>query len=160
MKKAEDKKERILLVLYQKVYEKKLELEERFRRAQRYVGNPEAVEPSQRNVFREEKQRLACNWDKRKREYSQALEVISEVLVGRTFLDCPENVAVLSLVKLRYYEESQEVEVFIFPYMGGEKIDDVFVVSPQTNLIQAIQNKRIGDDFKMGERIGEILEIQ
>jgi hypothetical protein len=160
MNEASKDKERILLALYKKVLEKQKEMSIRVETAQQKVNDPESVERSARNLLREEKQKLACSWDKRKRELSSALELIGTILAGKEALNSRSGVSLFSLVKVRYPEEDKEIRIFVFPYAGGEKVEGIFIVSPETNLVRSIRDRKEGEEFKMGDRIGEIVEVK
>lgn len=152
-------KAEILDALYKKASEKEKEMEKAAKGAQERANEAEGAMQSRYDTFKEEGQYLAFGLTQRRWEFTEAMVLIKKVWNNGEATKASETVSLFSVVELNYPEEDRQLKIFVFPHMGGEKVGDITVVSPHTNLFHAIKDKEEGDRFAMGARRGEILEV-
>jgi hypothetical protein len=62
------------------------------------------------------------------------------------------------------FEDESMATFFVFTFLGGEKIDDITIITPNAPLCNAIMSKEIGHQFsfRVGDKTkkGEVTNVQ
>ena len=128
--------------------------------AQSNANEEEGAMQSRYSTFKEEGQYLAGGLRGLHEEFKMTVGVLRSLISG--VIKDNNRVESLAIVDLQFENESIK-KFFVLPVLGGEKVDDLTIITPTTPLGKAILRKEIGDDFAFqvaGKiRKGEVINV-
>lgn len=129
--------------------------------AQERANEAEGPMQSRYSTFKEEGQYLAGGLKVLHEEF-KSIEAIVQLMMKEP-LNNSTRVELLSIVEIEF-ENEHATKFFVFPVLGGEKIDDITIITPEAPLCKAIMFKEIDYQFnlKIGKKIkkGEVINVQ
>lgn len=134
---------------------------ERSQSAQDRANEAEGAMQSRYSTFKEEGQYLAGGLKILHGEFKSIEAMVQSAL--KDTITSSERIEYLSIVEIKF-EDGSLAKFFIFPVMGGEKIDNITIITPGAPIGKAIMFKEVGDTFilKLGNEIrrGEVINVQ
>ena len=140
---------------------KEIEAKENSQKAQKRANEEEGRMQSRYSTFKEEGQYLAGGLKGLSESYKAAVSLVRSMMNE----DIKENSRVesLSIVDVEF-EDVAVAKFFIFPVLGGEKIDDLTIINTNAPIAKALLRKEAGDEFILTidnkTRRGEIINVQ
>lgn len=154
-------KKRLLNELLELAQRKEAEAEKNSKEAQERANEEEGAMQSRYSTFKEEGQYLAGGLKGLLENFKAATSIIRAIINE----NIRENYRAesMSIVEIKF-EDGTKNKLFIFPVLGGEKIDDLTIINSNAPLARALLLKEAGDNFvlKTGNTIkkGEIISVQ
>lgn len=154
-------KKQLLNELLELTQRKEVEAKKNSSKAQERANEEEGAMQSRYSTFKEEGQYLAGGLKGLLENFKAATSIIRAMINENVHEN--HRVETLSIVEIEF-EDGIKNKLFIFPVLGGEKIDELTIINPNAPLAKAIFLKEAGDDFvlKTGNTIkkGEIISVQ
>ena len=128
---------------------------------QHRANEEEGAMQSRYSTFKEEGQYVAGGLkgihEKFKADVSTIRSMMNETIKTN---DRVESMTIADLS----FDDGRNEKIFVFPALGGEKIDDLVLVNPSAPLGRALLRKEVGDTFsyKVGDktRKGEVTNVK
>ncbi|MBF0120746.1 MAG: GreA/GreB family elongation factor [Desulfobacterales bacterium] len=139
-------KRKLLEKLYDMTEKKEQELKLYSKDAQERANEAEGAMISRYDTFKEEGQYLAGGLKIRHEELWSSLAIIKTLMNDNNFKE-HEIINILSIINIEF-EDGTESKFFLLPVMGGEKIEDCTVITPNSPIAKSIIGKKEGDEFK------------
>lgn len=154
-------KRNLIVKLLDLARNKKEALKKASQDAQDRANEAEGPMQSRYSTFKEEGQYLAGGLKIIYEELKSTENTIQQVL--KEPIITSNSVGSLSIVEVEFEDESMAT-FFVFPFLGGEKIDDITIITPNAPLCNAIMNKEAGHQFsfRVGDKTkrGEVTNVQ
>lgn len=157
-----DEKAKIVNILLERTIQKEEELRIFSKAAQERANEAEGAMKSRYDTFKEEGQYLASGLIAKHEDVKRSLSIIKSIL-DLSELRESSIVEFCSIVKVEL-EDGEQREFFVFPILGGEKVEGKTVVSPSSPIGKAILGKKKGDTFtfvvEKNLTEGEVTDVQ
>ena len=158
-----EQKRRITNIIFNIARSKECEFARYSKDAQERANEAEGAMQSRYDTFKEEGQYLAGGLKQRHEELKSAVATIKNIQDNEKFGG--NGFVQLYSVILVDFEDDEGKTFFLFPVMGGEKIEeDITVITPSSPLSRALIGKEEGDDFHFTvngkTKTGEIISVK
>lgn len=155
-------KKNLLERLLDLVSEKESSAKENSEKAQNRANEEEGAMHSRYSTFKEEGQYVAGGLKILHMNFESALSIVRSLL-NETIRE-NDMIESLSIVEIEFEDEAKITKIFVFPALGGEKIDDMIIITPASPLGKVLMKKNAGDEFilTIGKktRRGEIISVK
>jgi len=160
MEKIIEYKKSILAQLLALAQEKEKTTKENQENTQKRANEEEGAMQSRYSTFKAEGQFLAGGLKSILEDLKANTAIIQAMTQERIKVN--ERIEPLAIAEVEFDDGSKE-KFFVIPGSGGEKIDDLTMISPRTPLGKALMGKEAGDNFtlKVGDkaRNGEVIYV-
>ncbi len=138
-------KANILRILLERAIQKEYDYRIYSKSAMERANEAEGAMKSRYDTFKEEGQYLASGLISKHEDIKRSLSAIKSILDLGEF-DKSHFVELCSIVVVEL-EDGDQREFFVFPVLGGEKVEGRTVVSPSSPIGKALMKKKEGDSF-------------
>lgn len=154
-------KKGIMTKLLEVAKNKECAAKEKSDKTRKRANEEEGAMQSRYSTFKEEGQYLASGLQAIHEDY-KAIVSITQVMLNEPIREV-SRVETLSIVDVEF-ENGEKETFFVFPFLGGERINNVLIITPKAPIAKALFKKSAGEEFSfsLGNTIkrGEIIDVR